>query len=208
MSENPEEPVGEGTDSPEVESPEVSTSDAESTSTEASGAADSPAAEPEAPADPDAPADLAPAPPATPAKADVGRRIVAILIDFGIAIILSVVIPAVGGLLAAAYMVARDGLELDFMHHRSVGKHLMKLSLVNVDGQPHDLMTSVRRNWMFGLGPIVTLLLFIPILGWILIPFVVFAAIALIITELILALTDGEGRRLGDKWSGTMLVED
>lgn len=202
MSENPEEPVDEGTDSPEMESPAVSTPEPEAAAADAPSPSDAGAEEP------DPPADIAPAPAAPAAKADVGRRIVAILIDFGLAFILSVVIPAVGGLLAAAYMVARDGLDLDFMHHRSIGKHLMKLSLVNVDGQPHDLMTSVRRNWMFGLGPIVSLLLFIPILGWVLIPFVVFAAIALIITEFILALTDAEGRRLGDKWSGTMLVED
>jgi hypothetical protein len=202
VSENPEEPVDEGTDSPEMESPAVSTPEPEAAAADAPSPSDAGAEEP------DPPADIAPAPAAPAAKADVGRRIVAILIDFGLAFILSVVIPAVGGLLAAAYMVARDGLDLDFMHHRSIGKHLMKLSLVNVDGQPHDLMTSVRRNWMFGLGPIVSLLLFIPILGWVLIPFVVFAAIALIITEFILALTDAEGRRLGDKWSGTMLVED
>jgi hypothetical protein len=69
-------------------------------------------------------------------------------------------------------------------------------------------MTSVKRNWIFALGPLVPLLLLIPILGWIMIPFVGFAAIALGITELILALTDGDGRRLGDKWANTMVVED
>ena len=69
-------------------------------------------------------------------------------------------------------------------------------------------MTSVRRNWIFGIGPLVPLLFIIPIIGWLMIPFALFAAIALGITELVLALTDAEGRRLGDKWANTMLVED
>ncbi len=142
-----------------------------------------------------------------PAKTDVGKRVVAALIDFGIASFVGFV-PGIGQLLGAAYLVLRDGLELDFMNHRSIGKNVMKLHLHSVDDAPLDLMTSVKRNWIFALGPLVPLLLIVPILGWIMIPFVGFAAIALGITELILAITDADGRRLGDKWAGTMIVED
>jgi len=177
----------------------------------------SPDEEPVAEAPQDEPAAAPAAPPAveatpveTPddlAKADVGKRVVAALIDFGIAFMMGLV-PGVGQLLGAAYLILRDGLELDFMSHRSLGKNVMKLHLVSVDGEPLDLMTSVRRNWIFGIGPLVPLLFIIPILGWLMIPFALFAAIALGITELVLALTDAEGRRLGDKWANTMLVED
>jgi len=174
----------------------------------AEAAAAPPAPEPPAP---EAPADPPPPPQAAatlvPVKADVGKRIVAAIIDFGIAFVMQLV-PGVGQLLGAAYMILRDGLELDFMNHRSVGKQVMKLHIESVDGAPLELMTSVKRNWMFGLGPLVPLLLIIPILGWIMIPFVIFASLALVITELVLALTDAEGRRLGDKWAATLVAED
>jgi uncharacterized RDD family membrane protein YckC len=159
----------------------------------------------EAPAPPPPPP--AAEPPAERTKADVGKRIVAALIDLAIAFVVGFV-PGVGQLLGAAYMLLRDGLDLDFMNHRSIGKQAMKLHLESVDGEPLELITSIKRNWMFALGPLVPLLLIIPILGWLMIPFVGFAALALGITELILALTDADGRRLGDKWAGTMIVED
>jgi len=176
--------------------------------------------EPETPAPPPAveSAPEAPAPPpaveaapagssATLVKADVGKRVVAALIDFAVTFVMGLV-PGVGQLLGAGYLVLRDGLELDFMKHRSLGKQVMKLHLESVDGQPLELMTSVRRNWIFGIGPLIPLLFVIPIIGWVMIPFALFAAIALGITELVLALTDAEGRRLGDKWANTMVVED
>lgn len=143
----------------------------------------------------------------TLAKADVGKRIVAALIDFAIAFVM-ILLPGVGQLLAAGYLLLRDGLELDFMNHRSIGKKVMKLHLESVEGQPLELITSVKRNWIFAIGPLVLLLFFIPILGWLMLPFALFAAIALGITELVLALTDADGRRLGDKWAGTIVVED
>ena len=59
-------------------------------------------------------------------KADLGKRFLAVLIDAGIAVVVSFV-PVIGGLAAAAYWLIRDGLALDFMDHRSVGKKLMDL---------------------------------------------------------------------------------
>jgi uncharacterized RDD family membrane protein YckC len=196
MSEDADEPVNEGV------------SDAPHTSENAKTA--------EAPIPPD-PGTSAPPPappmteatsaPASVGKADVGKRVVAALIDFAIAFVMGFV-PGVGQLLGSAYLVLRDGLEVDFMHHRSVGKQVMNLHVHSVGGEPLELMTSVKRNWIFALGPLVPLLILIPILGWIMIPFVGFAALALGITELVLALTDADGRRLGDKWANTMVVED
>jgi len=140
------------------------------------------------------------------AKADLGKRIVAVLIDSAIAFVIGFV-PGIGSLIGGAYMVLRDGMEFDFMNHRSIGKHVMKLHLQSVDGSVLDLTTSLKRNWMFALAPLVPLLI-ISIVGWVLVPFVLFAALALMVTELVLVLTDAEGRRLGDKMAGTLIVED
>ena len=73
--------------------------------------------------------DQAPAPEAEttpPRKADVGKRIIAAIIDAVIAIIVGF-IPFVGGLVATAYWLVRDGLDIDFMDQRSIGKKLVKL---------------------------------------------------------------------------------
>lgn len=147
-------------------------------------------------------------PPAAPAKADLGKRVVAAIIDGVISGVLGMAIPMVGGILGAAYMLLRDGLEFDFMNHRSIGKHVMKLHLVSLDGQPLDIGTSIKRNWMFSLGAIIPLLLFIPVLGWIAIPFVALASVVLGVIELVLVITDPEGRRIGDKMANTRVAED
>lgn len=164
---------------------------------------DSDVQDPVAQPDPPAPTSETGAP---AAKADLGKRIVAVLIDSAIAFVIGF-IPGIGSVIGAAYMVLRDGMEFDFMNHRSVGKQVMKLHLQSVDGSALDITTSLKRNWMFGLAPLVPLLI-ITIVGWVLVPFVLFAALALMVTELVLVLTDAEGRRLGDKMAGTMIVED
>jgi hypothetical protein len=139
-------------------------------------------------------------------KADLGKRFVAAAIDGGIGIVIGL-IPAVGGLAAAAYWAARDGMEFEFMHHRSVGKHVMKLRPVTLDGSPMDITASVRRNWMFALGGIVELLWWIPFIGWLFVIPVALAAFAIGVLELYLVITDPEGRRLGDKIANTMVIE-
>jgi uncharacterized membrane protein YhaH (DUF805 family) len=70
-----------------------------------------------------------------------------------------------------------------------------------------DIAASIKRNWMFALGGIVQLLLFIPILGWLMMIPVALAAMVLGIIELILVLTDPEGRRMGDKIANTKVIE-
>lgn len=110
-------------------------------------------------------------------------------------------IPIVGALAGAAYMLVRDGLEVDFMDRRSLGKKVMKLRPVRLDGQPMDIGASAKRNIPFAIGPVIMI---IPILGWILGPIV---ALAIGIIEIVLVLTDAEGRRLGDKWAETKVIE-
>lgn len=139
-------------------------------------------------------------------KADVGKRFIAAIIDGLIAGVLSL-IPIVGGIAGAAYMLVRDGLDVDFMKNRSLGKKLMKLRPLHLDGRPVGIEASVRRNWMFGIGALTAVLVYIPILGWILIPIVVLIALAIGIYEIYLVLTDAEGRRWGDRLADTKVIE-
>lgn len=139
-------------------------------------------------------------------KADLAKRFVAVLIDGAIAGLLSL-IPAVGGLVGAAYILLRDGLEFEFMDGRSLGKKLMKLRPVKADGQKMTLEDSAKRNWPLMFSALVSVLLFIPVIGWILIPIVLIASVVISIVELIFVITDSEGKRWGDKLAGTKVIE-
>lgn len=139
-------------------------------------------------------------------KADLVKRAVAMIIDSLIAAVVGAV-PYIGGLVGIAYMVLRDGLELEFMNRRSIGKQLIGLRPVRLDGQPMDIEASVRRNWMWGIGAITSLLLYIPIIGWLLIPVVSLIALAIGLFEIYKVVTDDEGRRWGDTMAGTKVIE-
>lgn len=146
-----------------------------------------------------------PASPATAGKADISKRLIAGIIDAVIAFAIGL-IPLIGGLIGAAYWLIRDGLELDFMDHRSIGKKLVKLRPVTLDGSPVDIMVSVKRNWMFALGGVVQLLIY-TIVGILLAIPLAFVALLLFIVEFVLVLTDAQGRRLGDKIANTIVIE-
>jgi len=139
-------------------------------------------------------------------KADLSKRAVAAIIDAVVAVLIGL-IPWIGGLISAAYWVVRDGMEFEFMDQRSVGKKLMKLRPVTADGGKLDMMMSVRRNWMFGFGGIMAFLMYIPILGWLLMIPVGLLAMVIGIIELIKVFTDEEGRRFGDVWAQTKVIE-
>lgn len=135
-------------------------------------------------------------------KADLGKRFIAILID-GIAASIVAMVPVVGWIVGGVYMVVRDGLEVDFMNRRSLGKKIMKLRPVRRDGHPMDLETSFRRNWMWAIG----YLALIPIVGWILSPVIAIASIAIALFEVYKVFTDPEGVRWGDQLAGTKVIE-
>lgn len=150
-------------------------------------------------------------PPAAPegavaAKPDLGKRAIAAIIDGAIAAVVGL-IPVIGNIIGALYVLTRDGFDYDFMDGRSAGKKLMKLRPVRLDGQKMDIRTSIRRNWPLALGSLAFLFLFIPVLGWLLYPLLLIAAIGLGITELVLVLTSADGRRFGDKLGGTQVIE-
>jgi uncharacterized RDD family membrane protein YckC len=79
-----------------------------------------------------------PPPVVPPAKADLTKRFLASLIDGLLAGGVSM-IPIIGGIIGATYILVRDGLELEFMDRRSIGKKLLKLRPVRLDGQPMDV---------------------------------------------------------------------
>ena len=135
-------------------------------------------------------------------KADVGKRFIAYIIDAVIAMVLGFV-PTVGGILGAAYFIVRDGLDFDFMKQRSLGKKLMKLRPVRLDGQAMDLEASFKRNWMFGLGALGA----VPFVGWLLSLIVILPALAIGLYELYRVFTDPEGRRWGDDLATTKVIE-
>jgi uncharacterized RDD family membrane protein YckC len=108
----------------------------------------------------------APDAPAAPAIAGVvpelSTRILAKLIDGAVAAVLYGLVSAffaswftaffLGGLAASAYLLLSDGLEVDAMHLRSFGKRVMGLTVERIGGERMDVLTSIRRNWMFTVG--------------------------------------------------------
>lgn len=135
------------------------------------------------------------------AKADAVKRGIAMVIDGIVAGLLAAVIPAIGFFLGAVYILLRDGFDFAFMDHRSLGKKVMKLRPVTVDGSPMDMNASMRRNWVFALP---TFLFIIPILGWFLIPVI---SLAITAVEVYLVVTKPDGRRWGDKLAKTQVIE-
>ncbi len=150
-------------------------------------------------------------------KAPLGTRAVAVILDSLIAGAISAVfgffgsrMGGIGYLIGAGYMLVRDGLALEFASGRSIGKQLMKLTVVRLDGQPMDIETSIRRNWTLVIGSVL-----VGIGGLIgggigaFLGGVVGGLIGLVVgvIELILVFTDARGRRLGDKTGGTEVVE-
>ncbi len=160
------------------------------------------------------PGSAVPAAPPAAAKADLAKRFLAFLIDVIPAIIVGIIfglIPFIGGpiagILVGGWWLVRDGLDLDFADKRSLGKKLMKLRPVRLDGQPMDINTSVKRNIPIAIYCIGYLLWVVPVLGH-LVSLPIFAIGGIInLIEAVLVVTDPEGRRWGDKMAGTKVIE-
>ena len=145
---------------------------------------------------------------ATLTKADPVKRIIAFVID-AVASMIVGFIPFVGGIIGALYMLLRDALPIEALEYKSIGKKLLKLSVVNIEDPASkiDYAASAKRNWMFALGPMMMFFLFIPILGWIINILIGIAVFILVIIEIIKIFSDEKGVRLGDKMAGTMVIE-
>ena len=141
------------------------------------------------------------------AKADPVKRIIAFIID-ALASMIVGFIPFIGGIIGALYMLLRDALPIEALEYQSIGKKLLKLSVVNTEATTKvDYAISAKRNWMFALGPLMLFFLFIPIIGWIIDILLGIAVLILVIIEIIKIFTDEKGLRLGDKMAGTMVIE-
>ena len=140
-----------------------------------------------------------------PARVDIGKRAIALIIDAVITLVVGFV-PIAGGIAATAYWLLRDGMDLEFMDHRSIGKKVMKLRPVSLDGQPLDMTASIKRNWMFGLGGL-TQLFAMTFIGLVIAIPLGLVALVIGIIEIVLVFTDAEGRRIGDKMAGTRVIE-
>lgn len=129
------------------------------------------------------------------AKVDVGTRFVAALID-GILQMIVGMIPVIGGLIGAAYMLIKDGL----FESQSLGKKVMKLQVVTLDGKKADYMVSIKRNAIFAVPSLISI---IPIIGWIIGGLL---SLVVAIVEIIGVLNDPKGRRMGDKWANSQVI--
>lgn len=142
------------------------------------------------------------------AKADLGKRFLAHLIDSIIAGVIGslvgLLVPTLGGMVGACYYLFRDGLDFEFMDLRSIGKRVMGLRVVRLDGEMMDLETSMRRNWVFALSGLVpTAFFFQSIAGLLSI-----AGTVLFFYEVYRVINDPAGVRWGDELAETQVIED
>ena len=144
--------------------------------------------------------------PSTPSSPpDALPRFLAFLIDGVITGLLSNFF-FFGGVLGADYFVVRDGLTVQFMNRRSIGKHLMNLQVERLDGRPMDVETSLRRNWMWGLGPVGAVVAQVPLFGGLFSAAVALFALAVLVYEAYRVLTRDDGRRWGDELAQTQVT--
>jgi uncharacterized RDD family membrane protein YckC len=136
-----------------------------------------------------------------PARADVGRRIAAALVD-GIPAYVISFIPYIGGLISAVYLAVRDGLPLNEGRGQSLGKKVFGLQALRLpDGKPCDYATSIQRNFPFAVP---ALIMMRPGMGWL------FGSLVwgfIFIVEILLVIADEKGARIGDRIAGTTVVE-
>lgn len=130
-------------------------------------------------------------------KANLLKRFGAGLIDGIISGLLGMV-PLVGWLAAIAYSLAKDGL----FEGASVGKKLLKLKVKTLEGEQGDYLISSKRNLIFAIPSLFTI---IPLLGMVI---AVPVALAIGIIEAIFVITDPLGRRLGDKFANSVVIEE
>ena len=141
-------------------------------------------------------------------RLDPVKRAIAFIIDAVIAYVPSF-IPVIGGIIGAAYMLLRDALPVEALDFKSVGKKVMNLR-VELESDPAakiDYAISAKRNWMFAMGPIISVFMVIPILGWIVAIVLGLATFVIGIIEIIKVFSEPNGKRIGDNIAGTIVKE-
>ena len=127
-------------------------------------------------------------------RAGLLLRAAAKIIDFILIAAVIEIIPKAGYFAGLAYLLLGDG----FFDGRSVGKKLIKLRVVsNVTGGPCTFRDSILRNSTLAVGYILWI---VPWVGWVFI--LLIAAL-----EFILILGSRDGKRLGDEFAKTVVLE-
>lgn len=147
-------------------------------------------------------------------KADLTKRIIAVVIDGVIASIITTIINLIpfigglfGGLAGAAYFLTRDGLDLEALGGQSVGKKIMKLK-VEGDTDPLDYISSIKRNITLGFVYLILPFQIFGLFGWIIISAACFVQALVWGLEIYKVLYDPEGKRIGDTIANTLVVDD
>jgi len=96
------------------------------------------------------------------------------------------------------YQITKDAQ----WRNKSIGKKIMNLKVIRLDGGIVDPTVSAKRNVPLAIGSVIAI---IPILGWALGPLV---AMVFAIIELVLFLSDEKGQRFGDRWANTQVISD
>jgi hypothetical protein len=162
---------------------------------------------------PSASEDAKPAPRRT-VHARFALRVLAKLIDATTAIVLyclcTMLIESwfvgflLGGVVASAYLLVSDALDPHGASRRSFGKRLVGIHLNRLDDEPVDVMTSVRRNWMFaGLFFVQAFSFQIPLLSFVLLAI----AAGAVGYELYWMGASAYGCRWGDELANTEVME-
>lgn len=137
-------------------------------------------------------------------KADIFKRFIAYLID-GIISSILIYVPVLGGIVRTVYILTKDTIAYEItknpdFKNRSIGKKIMGLEVVSMEGKDVNWEISIRRNLPLAVASICSI---VPVIGW-LIGMVVGVIIGII--EIVLVLTDNNGRRLGDRLANTQVV--
>ena len=138
-------------------------------------------------------------------RADIGRRMVAAMVD-GFLVGIIAIVPLIGPLIAAAYLLVRDGLNVEFMKQQSLGKKAVGIHAVRWDGKPADLATSITRNLPLAIIFVAPIFGIVPGVGRYVALLIGLIGIAVGVWEIVLVLTDPQGFRLGDKLARTRIV--
>ncbi|WP_213950657.1 RDD family protein [Tepidanaerobacter syntrophicus] len=138
-------------------------------------------------------------------KADLFKRFIALLIDDIVASLL-IYIPILGALVSAVYLLTKDAIAFEItknpdFKNRSLGKKVMGLEVVSFDGSDIDWTISLKRNLPLAIGSAFGI---VPIIGWVVGGIIGFV---MVIVEAVLVISDDKGRRLGDRWANTQVVE-
>jgi len=137
-------------------------------------------------------------------KAEAFPRILAFVIDALISWI-PVFIPFIGAVFGSLYLLFKDSImyqitQNDEWKNKSIGKKIMNLEILSLDGKVVNMEISAKRNLPITIGNFIAV---IPIIGWVIGPSIAFV---LAVIELIVFLTNDEGQRLGDMWANTKVI--